>query len=88
MPRPGFEPGTLDYMTSALPTELSGLPSKQSNNLTHSPSLSIERRGYIHTTSMRTLYNGLPMRQVFPLKSGKSMPTNFYRGQFVIKYHN
>ena len=45
MPRPGFEPGTLDYMTSALPTELSGFPSKQSNNLTHSPSLSIERRG-------------------------------------------
>ena len=41
MPRPGFEPGTLDYMTSALPTELS----KQSNNLTHCPSLSIERRG-------------------------------------------
>ena len=65
MPRPGFEPGTLDYMTSALPTELSGLPCI---NLIHSPSLSIERRGYIHTNSMRTLYNGLPMRQVFPLK--------------------
>ena len=44
MPRPGFEPGTLDNMTSALQTELSGLPTKQSNNLTHSPSLSIERR--------------------------------------------
>ena len=84
MPRPGFEPGTLDYMTSALPTELS----KQSNNLTHCPFLSIERRGDIHTNSMRTLYNGLPMRQIFPLKSGKSMPTNFYGGQFVIKYHN
>ena len=35
MPRPGFEPGSLDYMTSALPTELSGLPSKQGNNLTY-----------------------------------------------------
>ena len=46
MPRPGFEPGTLDYMTSALPTQLS----KQGNNLTHCPSLSIERRGGGGTT--------------------------------------
>ena len=88
MPRPGFEPGTLDYMTSALPTQLS----KQGNNLTHCPSLSIERRGGgggdNHTNSMRTLYNGLPLRQIFPLKSGKSMTTIFCGGQFVIKYHN
>ena len=69
MPRLGFEvsnPGPLVHTTKCSTAELSGLPSKQSVNLAHSPSLSISEVGHHCANQFRhqwpTIETGLPSK--------------------------